>query len=164
MTPTLLSCLLLYDLPTRVHFGFLFQLPNADVLWKSFSDAMDLLEKLEGLVEKNKETILEIEVGVENVTRYQEEIEEKIQIEVVDRINRIRFNIERSREKIRTFGGTAAEYATNTSAELRIPEVAFEVKDGHLKAVVASAFGTKEIINAGIKVNEDKWTTVEFEK
>ena len=158
---------------------------------------MELLEKLEGLVEKNSETIKGIEVGVENVTRYQEEIEKKIQTEVVDRINRIRFNIERSREKIRTFGGAAAEYATNTSAELRIPEVAFgpsmqnnikfdfktsqsdarllflgspeeyiafEVKDGHLKAVVASAFGTKELINEGIKVDDDKWTTVEFEK
>jgi hypothetical protein len=48
-----------------------------------------------------------------------------IQAEVIERIQRIRFNIERGRDQIREYPSAAGEYSKNTSAELRIPDAAY---------------------------------------
>lgn len=104
---------------------FVLQIPSLKRLEEGYDNISNLLTYTEELVDGNNQNIYDIETGVENVTKKHDEIEEIIQTEVVDRIMRIRFNIERGREKIRNLAGVAAEYDRTTSAELKIPEVAY---------------------------------------
>ena len=86
---------------------------------------MELLTRIEKLVNDNDNLTLEINTTLDKVRLNQSRTEELIQTEVVERIQRIRFNIERGRYVIRNHPASGGEYDTSTSVELRIPEVAY---------------------------------------
>ncbi len=102
-----------------------FQVPGIEALENGYDDAMELLERIEQLTNENEGNISEIFSTVENVKLNHSLTEDLIETEVVERIQRIRFNIERGRGKIREYPSSAGEYSRNTSVELRIPEVAY---------------------------------------
>lgn len=86
---------------------------------------MELLNRIEKLVNDNDNLTLEINTTLDKVRLNQSRTEELIQTEVVERIQRIRFNIERGRYVIRNHPASGGDYDVDTSVELRIPEVAY---------------------------------------
>ena len=100
-------------------------MPNITRLEVGFEDAMALLDRIQKLVNENEDHISNINTTIEAVKLNQSLTEELIQKEVIERIQRIRFNIERGREKIRDYPSSAALYNATTSIELKVPEAAY---------------------------------------
>lgn len=90
-----------------------------------FTDAMALLDRIQKLANENDDLISDINSTMDKVRLNQSLTEELIETEVVERIQRIRFNIERGRYAIQNHPSSAGEYNRNTSVELKIPEVAY---------------------------------------
>lgn len=86
---------------------------------------MALLDRIQRLANENDDLISDINSTLDQVRLNQSLTEELIETEVVERIQRIRFNIERGRYVIRNHPSSAGEYNRNTSVQLRIPEVTY---------------------------------------
>ena len=102
-----------------------FQVPGIKALKDGYIEAIELLERIEKLANENDDLISKISTTVVNVKLNHSKTEYEIEAEVVERIQRIRFNIERGRDQIREYRSSAGEYNRNTSIELRIPQVAY---------------------------------------
>ena len=101
------------------------EVPGIEPLEEGYENAVELLDRIEKLANENDDLELRIASAIENVKRNHSETEALIEAEVIERIQRIRFNIERGRDKIREYPSSAGNYTRNTSMELKIPEVAY---------------------------------------
>lgn len=93
------------------------------------------------MLKANDELIVDIPVAVRNVQKNHSDTEDLIQKEVVERIRRIRFNIERGRDVIRHYSSSAGEYNASTSVELKPPEIAYGPS---IQTQVSFAVGTNQ--------------------
>ena len=92
---------------------------------KGYENALELLERIKNLTTENEGFMHKLNTTIDRVKINQSLTEDEIETEVVERIKRIRFNIERGRDRIRTYPSSRGDYNRNTSVELRIPRAAF---------------------------------------
>ncbi|XP_028412186.1 laminin subunit alpha-like, partial [Dendronephthya gigantea] len=99
--------------------------PGIEPLEEGYENALELIDRIRNLTEQNDGFIEELSETINRVKINQSLTEDEIETEVVERIRRIRFNIERGRDRIRTYPSSRGEYSNNTSVELRIPRAAY---------------------------------------